>query len=178
MEDVADVNIGRVRENLSIWEDDRTPLAPLTSQERDTIIELTSVSGWRPLPSSVTSEETRSGGGREDGGGSKRDSEHQRDSSKRDSLSEHHLSDSLARLKLGEVKIESSQQVGRTLGFCCVLWEDGRGGGGGVFRGTLATIANLFCIRIFCFLSFCFYIMLCLFWCLCVCLCRFSSYEE
>ncbi|XP_063599673.1 conserved oligomeric Golgi complex subunit 3-like [Penaeus indicus] len=110
MEDVADVNIGRVRENLSIWEDDKTPLAPLTSQERDTIIELTSVSGWRPLPPSLTSEETRSDGGREEGGGTNRASEYPLDSSKRDSLSEHHLSDSLARLKLGEVKIESSQQ--------------------------------------------------------------------
>lgn len=141
MEDVADVNIGRVRENLSIWEDDKTPLAPLTSQERDTIIELTSVSGWRPLPPSLTSEETRSDGGREEGGGSKRDSEYPLDSSKRDSLSEHHLSDSLARLKLGEVKIESSQQVGISgiIGIRCQGLGSGRW-----FRGRpFATITDI-----------------------------------
>lgn len=46
MEDVAAVT--KIRENLSKWEDDNNPLAPLTSKERDSIIELTSGSTWRP----------------------------------------------------------------------------------------------------------------------------------
>lgn len=95
MEDVADVNIARVKENLSNWEDDNSPLAPLTPRERDSIIEVTAGSDWRPLPQGDEGEE---------GGG-----EAARTSSP--DTSKHRLHDSLAALKLGEVKIESSQQV-------------------------------------------------------------------
>lgn len=97
MEDVADVNIGRARENLSNWEDDSTPLAPLTPRERDSIIEVTAGGDWRPLPPGAEGEER----GGEAGGGTSADP------------AKHRLHDSLAALKLGEVKIESSQQVRR-----------------------------------------------------------------
>ncbi|XP_068242874.1 conserved oligomeric Golgi complex subunit 3 isoform X1 [Palaemon carinicauda] len=97
MEDVADVNIEKVRENFSNWEADKDSLAPLTPQERDSIIELTAVSDYRPLPPGIT----------EDGVGvcsaSVATSPPSHDA-------EHSLPESLADLKLGKVKIESSQQ--------------------------------------------------------------------
>ncbi|XP_045116717.1 conserved oligomeric Golgi complex subunit 3-like [Portunus trituberculatus] len=96
MEDVADVNIARVRENLSNWEDDSSPLAPLTPRERDSIIEVTAGSEWRPLPLGEEGEEGEKGGGE-----ARQDTPDQ---------AKHRLHDSLAALKLGEVKIESSQQ--------------------------------------------------------------------
>ncbi|KAG7171455.1 conserved oligomeric Golgi complex subunit 3-like [Homarus americanus] len=99
MEDVAEVNTVRVRDHLAHWEDDRTPLAPLMPQERDSIIELTSVSVWRALPSGIEDEEDR---------GDVLDST--RGGPKADTLAQYHLPDSLSRLKLGDVKIESSQQ--------------------------------------------------------------------
>lgn len=94
MEDVADVDVNRVKENLSNWEDDSSPLAPLTPRERDSIIEVTAGGDWRPLPP------CKEGG---EGGGEGR-------STSADPSSKHRLHDSLAALKLGEVKIESSQQ--------------------------------------------------------------------
>lgn len=97
MEDVADVNIARIRENLSNWEDDSSPLAPLTPRERDSIIEVTSGSEWRPLPQGEEGEEGEKGGGEARQG--------------TPDQTKHRLHDSLAALKLGEVKIESSQQV-------------------------------------------------------------------
>lgn len=107
MEDVAgDVNISRVRHNLSNWEDDTTPLAPLTPRERDSIIELTSASGWRPL---IPSEGIKNGERKmeelPDGGGGGGDVVAGRDDP--NVLLQH----SLGRLKLGELRIESSQQV-------------------------------------------------------------------
>lgn len=104
MEDLADVNVTRVKENLSNWEDDSSPLAPLTPRERDSIIEVTAGGDWRPLPPCKEGGE----GGEEEGGEGR--------SSSADPSSKHRLHDSLAALKLGEVKIESSQQV-RVHGF-------------------------------------------------------------
>ncbi|KAK7079194.1 Golgi transport complex subunit 3 [Halocaridina rubra] len=89
MEDVADVNIGQVRENLRHWEADKDPLAPLTPQERDSIIELTAVSNDRPLPQGVNTNVSQS----------------KLAASNIDTAEQ-----SLAHLKLGQVKIESSQQ--------------------------------------------------------------------
>lgn len=104
MEDLADVNVTRVKENLSNWEDDSSPLAPLTPRERDSIIEVTAGGDWRPLPPCKEGGE----GGEEEGGEGR--------STSADPSSKHRLHDSLAALKLGEVKIESSQQV-RVHGF-------------------------------------------------------------
>ncbi|XP_045594085.1 conserved oligomeric Golgi complex subunit 3 isoform X2 [Procambarus clarkii] len=98
MEDVADVNIARVRDNFANWEDDRTPLAPLTPEERDSIIELTAVSGWRALPAEVTEETLGDEVDGASGGPTP------------DQAPESNLPGSLSRLKLGEVHIESSQQ--------------------------------------------------------------------
>ena len=106
MEDVADVNIARVRENLSNWEDDSSPLAPLTPRERDSIIEVTAGSDWRPL---TLGDEGEDGGG-EAGRNSSDTIKHRLQDSSPDST-KHRLHDSLSALKLGEVKIESSQQV-------------------------------------------------------------------
>lgn len=104
MEDVAgDVNISRVRHNLSNWEDDTTPLAPLTPRERDSIIELTSASGWRPLlPQGGIKNGERKMEELPDGGG---DVVAVGDDP--NGLLQH----SLGKLKLGELRIESSQQV-------------------------------------------------------------------
>ena len=99
MEDVADINIGKSRENLSNWEDHIACLAPLTSEERDTIIELTSVAKCRPFLSCLGVKEAE-----KEGHVSK-----ERTSS--DSSFDGSLPDSLSQLQLGEIKIESSQQV-------------------------------------------------------------------
>lgn len=100
MEDVADVNIDQVRHNLSNWEDNRSPLSPLTHQERDSIIEVTSVSGFRALPSGILNEDSKSDVLETARGGPDTDSTRQIN-----------LPDSLARLQLQEIKVESSQQV-------------------------------------------------------------------
>ncbi|CAL4063791.1 unnamed protein product, partial [Meganyctiphanes norvegica] len=98
MEDVADVNIGKVRENLSNWEDDNKPLAPLSSQDRDSIIELTSCAVWRPYPAGTEAPRRTS------------EVETGKSANTPTSATQHKLPDSLAALQLGEVKIESSQQ--------------------------------------------------------------------
>ena len=53
MEDVAKENILKPRENLSKWENLNQPLAPLTPDERDAILELSSISLTRPYPENV-----------------------------------------------------------------------------------------------------------------------------
>ncbi|KAK3872541.1 hypothetical protein Pcinc_022385 [Petrolisthes cinctipes] len=98
MEDVAHVNIGRVRENLSNWEEDRSPLAPLTPRERDSIIELTSASGWRPLPSPINNEKHYGGG------------DVLLPANINTTQPDPKLLHSLHTMKLGELRIESSQQ--------------------------------------------------------------------
>ncbi|XP_076040956.1 conserved oligomeric Golgi complex subunit 3 [Oratosquilla oratoria] len=101
MEDVADVNIALVRQNLSNWEDGSNPLSPLTPEERDSIIELTSIAGERPFPVGVEAVEGAGGEASDTGVGL----------CEGDSSSTHQeLAASFAALSLGEKKIESSQQ--------------------------------------------------------------------
>lgn len=42
-----------LRDKLSAWEGKTSPLAPLTEKQRDTIMELTTLSSSRPLPIEV-----------------------------------------------------------------------------------------------------------------------------
>uniref|UniRef100_A0A6A7G0E7 Conserved oligomeric Golgi complex subunit 3 n=3 Tax=Hirondellea gigas TaxID=1518452 RepID=A0A6A7G0E7_9CRUS len=62
MEDVADVSIRKARENLLKWEDLNTPIAPISTEVRETVIELLSVTGNRPYSSAIvdTSSKGRS----------------------------------------------------------------------------------------------------------------------
>ena len=94
MADVADVNIVKSRENLSNWESNTLSLAPLTSKERDTIIELTSVSRCRPFDLSL-----------------KKDKGSKPDGTDTESKNLENVVDPLSSLHFGDIKIESGQEV-------------------------------------------------------------------
>ena len=54
MEDVADLSIRKARDNLSKWEDLGKPLAPLSIEERETVIELSNVASSRMFPDLIS----------------------------------------------------------------------------------------------------------------------------
>lgn len=55
MEDVADASIRKARENLCKWDDLANPLAPISDENQETVLELLTLSNDRPFSSELVS---------------------------------------------------------------------------------------------------------------------------